>query len=680
MTKWKEGKRRWWEGVGTGTLASSGTDNIHNVPPSPRRNDPPSPGRRAMVKDAKSAPSYRWRGGWLILFLMIYILVTYQQHQYAFIKSSTTGTSSIIDGIERRGHHIGNVHVPPLGREGGYSTIEQGDKPNQQKTVADSFSLDGSIQSSFVNYSISRRMTNEAKNEKTKTELPRNTIIASRQILSSSSLSSSSSSQGNFHLSKNETHGAGSTNNNKQRGEHNNNNDSTTVKVKPQQENKATVLVRASESFFWRGRQAKFCQRIKSEMKAQQQRRRQQHEIGSVVDGDDDVVPKRLKFRLEAPCTNIHKEQRHGNYILGLYGMHLAVLAYEVDFEFSCGHHGKVPSSQNLFTWLQTTVQQNLTTTLSDVIGTNQNVIWQQLVASSQDSSISHKNNNHTNSLTSVNRVSYDPVLPTLKLACKGMGTAPLHYISDKAREDLRRMSLQLLQSKLKQPSLMRNVMTSINLDETKQSVLSSTTTTTSPSPLILSTFPPELRPLLVNSKVQWDEVAIHFRCGDILSNFGSQDTNYGFIKYSAYRTRIHPNVTSIGIITAPFDNPTKLRWEDAAYHKGCQRIVTDFASYLNENFNNATITIRNDPNEGIPIVYSRMVLAQQTFCIRSTFCLFPALASFGQSYFQDGGVAYFIPPTEKVYDNVHLMNASHITSQRIAKLGIDGTISWLRD
>ena len=77
-------------------------------------------------------------------------------------------------------------------------------------------------------------------------------------------------------------------------------------------------------------------------------------------------------------------------------------------------------------------------------------------------------------------------------------------------------------------------------------------------------------------------------------------------------------------------------------------------------------------------MVLSRLILAQYTFCARSTFCLFPAMASYGESFVQEGGVAYIFDRIVDAYDNIHLMDEPFLRSYEINKRGINHTMKWL--
>jgi hypothetical protein len=143
------------------------------------------------------------------------------------------------------------------------------------------------------------------------------------------------------------------------------------------------------------------------------------------------------------------------------------------------------------------------------------------------------------------------------------------------------------------------------------------------------------------------DDAVIHFRCGDILS------TNlkaYGFMTFHGYSRHISPHARTIGILTQPF-HPTpstdstsrtassiaQARGLDTANALICQRcqiMVFAFVQYLQEQFPNATIHVRNDPLETIAMTYARIVMANQSIGAMSSFSVFPILGTFGTGYF----------------------------------------------
>jgi hypothetical protein len=200
------------------------------------------------------------------------------------------------------------------------------------------------------------------------------------------------------------------------------------------------------------------------------------------------------------------------------------------------------------------------------------------------------------------------------------------------------------------------------------------------------------------------------------LSNLdATQNGNYGFVPFSVYRSVLADMIldetttatsTTIGIITAPFD-PHHLRRQDAQHATKCQILVETLRDYLESHFpGTSKVSIRNDPSETIPMVLSRLILADQvSICIRSTFCVFPTLASFAKKrVFLEGGVSYFVssssistsknnhqnqrsgesaPPNEDYYygNELHLLDSKqtpYLYSHDIQTLGWNASLEWL--
>ena len=134
---------------------------------------------------------------------------------------------------------------------------------------------------------------------------------------------------------------------------------------------------------------------------------------------------------------------------------------------------------------------------------------------------------------------------------------------------------------------------------------------------------------------VELDDVAIHYRCGDVL--MGGNGPFY-FPKYEAYAQNISPEARSIGIVTQPFETVEgqQYRTRDKLEESGarCSLMVNGLVDYLQPRFPNAKISIRNEKQETLTLAYSRLVMANQSFgLIPSTFSIFPVIAAFGQGY-----------------------------------------------
>ena len=142
------------------------------------------------------------------------------------------------------------------------------------------------------------------------------------------------------------------------------------------------------------------------------------------------------------------------------------------------------------------------------------------------------------------------------------------------------------------------------------------------------------LLPLL--DSIEVDDVAIHFRCGDVIMN--PKVKYFRFLKFSAITQYISfANTTSIGIVTQPF-KPTKqarrMDLENGARTQVCQNITFSFVDYLQTQFPRAKVSIRNGPEETVALAYARLILAKQAFAAPdSSFSVYPALATLGTGY-----------------------------------------------
>jgi hypothetical protein len=157
----------------------------------------------------------------------------------------------------------------------------------------------------------------------------------------------------------------------------------------------------------------------------------------------------------------------------------------------------------------------------------------------------------------------------------------------------------------------------------------------------------PLIQPPPQQAHMELDDAVIHFRCGDILS---TTIRAYGFMTFHGYSRHISPDARTIGILTQPF-HPTpstdstasttssiaqarSLDTANVLISQRCQIMVLAFVQYLQEQFPNATIHVRNDPLETIAMAYARMVMANQSIGAMSSFSVFPILGTFGTGYF----------------------------------------------
>lgn len=320
------------------------------------------------------------------------------------------------------------------------------------------------------------------------------------------------------------------------------------------------------EHYFWRGRQNGLVKLIK---KVKQTHR---HSNATIL------------LNLTIRCKRLYDELHlgTGNLVLGFYAMRLAATTAQVDYTFQCIQSPeaalKARTQGSILSWLQGyyAAPKNPTTFSP-----------------------------------------YDPPLPTLNEAARGMGRIPLYYMSEAIRHDLRNMALQVVGPR-------------------RQNETINTTD-----------------PLYPNADI--DDVAIHFRCGDIMKGFNSDA--YGIVAFDSYRRYISSSAKTIGIVTASFDE-NALRSRDRGTTRACHVLVNALVEYLHFVFPNATIYIRNDGfNETLAMAFARLVMANQTLISPSTFSIFPAIASFGTSYIQRANLTYFVAPIVQHYENVQYMD-----------------------
>lgn len=227
----------------------------------------------------------------------------------------------------------------------------------------------------------------------------------------------------------------------------------------------------------------------------------------------------------------------------------------------------------------------------------------------------------------------FDPPLPSWNDTARGMGHCPFQYMTEAIRFDLRRMAIQLVG-----PRRNTDLATLRDANSSVDNAL--------------------------YSDVELDDVAIHFRCGDVVKGFNSE--TYGVVHYDSYREHISPHATSIGIITPSF-NESSLRRRDQGTTRICKVLVTGLVEYLQHAFPLSKISIRNGPEETLALAYARLVMANQTFCSPSTFSIFPSIASFGTSYIQRANSTYFVPPIAQRYDDVKLMDGGFLSAREVA-------------
>ena len=178
------------------------------------------------------------------------------------------------------------------------------------------------------------------------------------------------------------------------------------------------------------------------------------------------------------------------------------------------------------------------------------------------------------------------------------------------------------------------------------------------------------------------DDVAIHIRCGDVLKY--PHHTEYGYPRYEFYRQTIQDHfyrddshhdtnqTLYITIVTASWD-PSQCRADkDCDFIPMCRAILTDLQQYLETTFVNARVRIHSD--DTTVHSYARLMHAKLNICNPSTFCVFPAMAAFGESYIVASKQLYpFIAELPDIYENIHVANVEFLNMQQINEFRVAG-------
>lgn len=129
---------------------------------------------------------------------------------------------------------------------------------------------------------------------------------------------------------------------------------------------------------------------------------------------------------------------------------------------------------------------------------------------------------------------------------------------------------------------------------------------------------------------LELDDVAIHFRCGDILERRPHEE--YGYANFHSLSNLISNTTTSIGIVTQPFRGQKRVK--DGRNQGRCRILVGALQSFLQQRFPRAIITVRNDPSETLTLAFTRFIMAKQAIAAStSTFVFLPLRATFGTAH-----------------------------------------------
>lgn len=130
---------------------------------------------------------------------------------------------------------------------------------------------------------------------------------------------------------------------------------------------------------------------------------------------------------------------------------------------------------------------------------------------------------------------------------------------------------------------------------------------------------------------IELDDVAVHFRCGDILES--TPHKKYGYARFHSLANFIDVSTVSIGIVTQPFHGG-QARRRDKNKHGRCAILLGALQATLQQRFPQAVVSVRNSPNETITLAYARLIMAKQAIAAgTSTFVNMPFHATFGTAH-----------------------------------------------
>jgi hypothetical protein len=337
---------------------------------------------------------------------------------------------------------------------------------------------------------------------------------------------------------------------------------------------------------------------------------------------DSNYTRQRLNITLG--CREMHERGiiGTGNYMTGLYGLRLAATVLKVDLHLSCEDASET-STLLVLPWL-----------LGDFPATDE-------------------------ALKLLRTSTVEP--PSIQQVCSTYNKVPISFLLEQMKFDLRRMALSLV-----------GIPSSSNHPAAKWALQHLRNASNPQYPYEHQLPSQHDNPLL--SETDLDDVAVHFRCGDIMIGSAS-GVYYGFQKFHEIARYISPAASSIGIVTQPFaddesDNRTRETFKsplDRSIGNRCRVVVEALVDYLQESFPRAIIRIHNGKNENVALAYTRMLMANQTIAASmSSFAVFPVVSTFGTGYLPQprrGGSPYGwidqSPRLKHITDNVVFMKPS---------------------
>jgi hypothetical protein len=111
--------------------------------------------------------------------------------------------------------------------------------------------------------------------------------------------------------------------------------------------------------------------------------------------------------------------------------------------------------------------------------------------------------------------------------------------------------------------------------------------------------------------------------------------------------------------------------------------VATAARDYLQNAFPNATVSIRNSDKESLEMVFTRLIMTNMTVCGPSTFCVYPAIASLGESYILHsplfGGSKTWLNKVARGFRHVHYVKRRYYPSIDLYKLSTADIVNKLR-
>ena len=223
----------------------------------------------------------------------------------------------------------------------------------------------------------------------------------------------------------------------------------------------------------------------------------------------------------------------------------------------------------------------------------------------------------------------------------------PIDRMADQIREDVRKMALRLVGSRSKEPQRTH--------------------------PLI----PLDIKPWIPD--IEMDDVIIHFPCNsdeyDWQAGTTREPSPVGVLQFNEYNKRINKNVRSIGIIRE--SSKSNL---GNAHEAMCHRASSLLVEYLQHFYGKNRVSISIYEDDTLPLQYTRIAMAQQSFSSFSTFGMLPIIGTFGEGYFQPSTTTTY--GIENIvnysgFENIHLMNGNVLSLQEIDEMGLKDVLEW---